>query len=189
VSPTKRGQTNADQHDRFARKTPPKPFAVPVPIDDEATDKYEGDVLREMRERRPTPLRVGHLEERVDQVVKTQGEWRAEVSKEIGDVKTAVAGELGKVNGALGSLAGEVKGLATVVQNALQRDHVTFTAKVEVDKAEKLGAVEVNTEKNLDKVEAKKDGRKFWLQIGGALLGGGAAVTVLNKLLHWLGVF
>lgn len=189
MTPPKRAGTNADRD--FRKPLTPAPgVPIPEPIQyDEATGNYEGDQLREIRERRPTPLRIGHLEERVDEVVTTLSEWRAEVSKEIGAVKTEVATELGKVHGALGSFTGEMKGFKTVLETALQRDHVTFTAKVEVDKAEKLGEVEVNTEKKLDKVEAKKDRRKFWLQIGGAILGGGAVFTAAKALLHWLGVF
>lgn len=57
-------------HDRdvFVRKTPPRPFAVPEPVEDEeeVTGKHDGDELRELRGRRPTRERLTRLEDKHD---------------------------------------------------------------------------------------------------------------------------
>lgn len=95
------------------------------------TGNYEGEALRLARSRRPTPERIEHLEDRVDDVVTTIGEWRAEVGQ-----------QLGGVSGAIGALAGEVRGLRTVVETASHHDRITFKSQVEVETAQELDVID-----------------------------------------------
>lgn len=159
---------------------PPK-SGVPETILDVATGVVSGDELRERRERRPTPERIGHLEDRVDGVVDSFGELKAEVAKELADVKTSVGKELGDVKVAMGSLVGEVKGLSRVVEDASKREHIKFTATVDVDKAKKISDVNVGEAEKLDVVAARKARRDFWLTIVGSVLAGGGLLKLLQS--------
>lgn len=143
----------ADDRDTHHKKTPPAvvkaQLAGPVEfIEEELTGRCEGEELAKKRANRPTGQRVAHLETRVDGVVETIAEWRVEVSTEIGKVVAAV-----------GSLAGEVKGLATVVGDSRQREHVTFTAKVDVDKNNQLSDIDVAAKRETAEIETDKAAR------------------------------
>jgi hypothetical protein len=62
----KRPPTNVDR-DVYVRKTPPKAFAVPVPIEEEeVTGKHDGDELARLRAKRPTHDRIARLEVKGD---------------------------------------------------------------------------------------------------------------------------
>ncbi len=100
-------------------------------IEEEVTGNHEGDELREIRSRRAPSQRMEHLEDRVDAIVTTIGDWRGEV-----------ADQMGSLSGEVKGLAGEVKGLATVVTNSVQRDHVTFKASVDVGTAQQIDLVD-----------------------------------------------
>jgi len=122
---------------------------TPVYVVDEVTGNHTGADLAEIRERRPTPQRIGHLEERVDGVVATFGEFRAEHARDLGAVTSAV-----------GALTGEVSGLKTVIENSARREHITFKSQVEVDTAQQL-----------DVIDAGKIKRK-WISQGFAIVVG-----------------
>jgi hypothetical protein len=127
-------QTERDASGLAARRE--REGRVMALADEEVTGNHQGDELRALRSRRPTPQRIAHIEERVDGVITTISEWRGEVSKQMGELTGEVKG-----------LAGEVKGLATVVQNSGQRDHVTFKATVDVDTAQKIDQVDAGKTK------------------------------------------
>lgn len=79
-----RAQTSPDERDRYPRKTPPKGHpadfsAIPHEVTERGTGVVEGEELRAVRERRPTPQRVAHLELRVDGVVADLGEIKGTV--------------------------------------------------------------------------------------------------------------
>jgi hypothetical protein len=126
---------------------------------DDVTGQYEGEELQRMRAQRKPDDRIGRLEEKHDSLVKVVTETRVEVAK---------------ISGQLEVLPKLVDAINQSVQRTAQRDHVTFTAKVDVDKAQAL-----------DVIDARKAKRDTYLKIAAALLTGGA----LGKLLHMLGVF
>lgn len=151
--PGKRFQSQTDRDlDGLAAKRDRNERSAPVPQGfEDDSGNYTGDDLAAIRARRPTPQRIGHLEERVDGVVNAFGEFRAEHARDLGEVTSAV-----------GTLTGEVRGLKTVIEASTRREHYTFKSQVEVDTAQKL-----------EVVTAKGDRRKLILQVvkivGGAI--------------------
>lgn len=125
-------------------------------FDDPVTGNYEGEELRAMREKRPPADRISRLEEKHDELVKEVTETRLEVA--------AMSGKLEVL-----------PRLVDLVEKAADAQHLTFTAKVEVDKAEKL-----------DAIDARKAKRQLIAKVAGLAAVAGAA---LGKLLHMLGVF
>lgn len=90
VSP-KRPPTAHDR-DVFVRKTPPRPFAVPEPIEDEeVTGKHDGDELRELRGRRPTRERLTRLEDKHDGLDEKVDGIDSKVSRMEGKLDTVLA--------------------------------------------------------------------------------------------------
>lgn len=156
---TKRPQSQPDR-DVIVHKHATPAAGIPTFLDEDCTGKHEGDDLREMRARRPTDERVGRLEDKHDELVASVGEWRIETTE-----------QLGNVNAGLGKLTGAVEGLRTVVDSSLKRDHVTFTAKTDVDKAQQL-----------DAIDARQAKRKFWLYIAAAVTSGGAVAKILQAI-------
>ncbi|HXH95575.1 MAG TPA: hypothetical protein VNH40_00060, partial [Gaiellaceae bacterium] len=58
-----RPPTLGDRNESRARVyTPPRGVTWPEFVDEEYTDRYAGEELRSMRERRPTPQRLARLE-------------------------------------------------------------------------------------------------------------------------------
>ncbi len=170
---------------------------------DEITGRYEGEELDEHRAERPDVERIGRLEKKHDELKmdaekkheELKGdvkEVRSDVKKLSGDLsglRSEVSGAVGKLDGQTGVLS-EMLGL---VKKTAERDHVTFTAKVEVDKAQELAKVEVNKEEQLsaievakeekvDIVKAKADRRKRNLKILAILASGGSIVELLHRL-------
>jgi hypothetical protein len=185
---------------------------------EEITGRYEGDALDERRATRPPDERFNRLEtkhdelkrdveKRHDELKRDVKEVRDELKDDVKDVRADVknlAGEVGglrtDVGGAVGKLDGQKEALTELIglvkksaEHAADREHVTFTAtvdvnkanelaKVEVSKAEGLAKVEVTKEEGLDKVEAKKIRRATIAKIAGGVLGGGSIVELLHKL-------
>lgn len=136
-----------------AHRTPPLGVAVDF---DDATGKYDGDELREIRNRRPVPDRITRLEEKHDALVKEVSDTRREVANMAG--KLEVLPELVRV-------------VRDTAERTAQREDVAHAARVDVDKA-----------KQLDALDAAKAKRWLYAKIAAALLGTG----VLTKLLaHW----
>lgn len=119
---------------------------------------HEVEERREIRSKRGTDERIGRLEEKHDALHSTLTETRIVVAEMSGKLDV------------LPQLVDAVRGMA---DRSAAREHVTFTAQVDVDKA-----------RQLDNIDAKKDKRKLYMQIAGAVLGGG----VLMKLLAAAGV-
>jgi hypothetical protein len=141
------------EREALARATPEF-----VPADEDLTGNYKGEALRQLRSQRDPEERIGHLEERVDGVIATIAEWRAEVSKANGDV-----------TGALGVLTGEVRGLRTVVETSAKREHITFKAQVDVE-------TETAKENVKDGLDAKK-ARRAWITQGLKLIASALAIA------------
>jgi len=163
---------------------------------DEITGRYEGDELDERRAQRPDTERIGRLEKKHDEfkkdVEKKHDELKGDVKDvradvkqlavNVADVRTEVAGATGKLDGqdrVLSEMLGLVKKTA---EHTIERDHVTFMAKVEVDKSQQLAAIEVTKEEQVDDVKAKGDRRKRNLKILAILASGGSIVELLHRL-------
>ncbi len=121
--------------------THPGRTAVSVDFEEDLTGKYDGDELRELRAKRPTDKRLEKLESFKDEVIE----------------------RMGKVEVAVADMGGQMKILPSLVetmQNATiamqQREHVTFSAQVDVGKAQALGEVETKTIRAQGDVAAQK---------------------------------
>ena len=107
------------------RRTPV--HGVPVPIEfTEPTGVYEGEDLRRARAQRPTGARLERLEDKHD-----------ETRRDVADLRAVV----GRIEGKLDVLPQLVEAVQASAERANQREQVTFTASVEVDKAQKIGKV------------------------------------------------
>lgn len=173
-------------------------LAVTVPrsefVTEEYTDKHEGVELDELRETRQPIDRIRRLERKSDETKADLKDVRSDVkelSGHVSDLREDVAGAIGKIEGQ----APVLSELLSIVKKSADRDHVTFTAKVEVDKANELAKtevakanelakVEISKEEALDVYSARKIRRKAMLKgLGLATSGAG-----LIELLHRLGV-
>jgi hypothetical protein len=178
---------------------------------DEITGRYEGEALDQKRAERADNERIGRLEKKHDSLKKDvhkkheelKGdvkEVRDDVKKLSGDVsnlRSEVSGAVGKLDGQSGVLS-EMLGLVRkAAEQTVEHEHVSFTAKVEVDKAHELAKVEVDKEQQLaaievtkettvDTVKAKADRRKRNLKLLGILASGGSIVELVHRLWEWL---
>lgn len=141
------------------RVTPVRGSAVPRPVEsfDDITGKFEGEELRQMRRsKRDTDERIERLEVKHDSLVKVVTETRLEVAN---------------MSGKLDVLPELVDAVRATAERTAQREHVTFTAQVDVDRA-----------KALDGVEEKKDRRQLAYKIAGGIAGGGVLIEILHRL-------
>ena len=90
------------------------------------TGVYDGDDLRRARASRPTAARLERLEDKHD-----------ETRRDVADLRAVV----GRIEGKLDVLPQLVEAVQASAERANQREQVTFTASVEVDKAQKLGGI------------------------------------------------
>ena len=178
-------------------------------VDDEITGQYEGEDLEIRRALRPPDTRIARHEkkhdelkqdarEKHDELKQDVREKHDELKHDVAEMRTDVKGLSGQVSdlragvsGAVGKLDGQEKVLGemlSIVKKTADRDHVTFTAKLEVDKERELARVDVDKELQLDKVDARRARRKVLRKLilkGLGLVGGGGVVV---ELLHRLGV-
>jgi gas vesicle protein len=216
--PRTQSQDERDMAGFEARKERDRGGVVKEFASDEITERYEGEELDERRATRPPDERFSHLEtkhdelkrdveKRHDELKRSVKDVRDELKDDVKDVRADVkklTGEVGglrtDVGGAVGKLDGQKEALTELIglvkestKQAAEREHVTFTAKVDVNKAhelakvevsraEGLAKVEVTKEEGLDKVQAKKDHRATIAKIAGGILGGGSIVELLHKL-------
>ncbi len=171
-------------------------LAAPEFTSEEITGRYEGDALAEQRERRPTPDRIKRLEKKHDElkidVEKKHEELKSDVKEVRSDVRT-VSGQVSdlrvEVGGAVGKLEGQenvlTEMLSIVKKSALDRadrDHVTFTAKLEVDKERELAKVEVDKEQQLDTFHARRARRRMIVKAVGIAASGAGVIELLHRL-------
>ena len=154
------------------------PAAIHDPED--LTGQYEGEELREMRRtRRTTGERVEHLEDKLDDHAAIVSDLRADV---------------GEIKGKLEVLPK----LVSLVQGIHDRDHVTFTAQVEVDTAkqtaeiekEKEIAVEQERARIRNELDVKRAKRERTTRIMTKILGAMGAVVagwIVSEALRALG--
>lgn len=155
--PPRRLQTSTERDlegvaQRRARESTP---IVSVP--DEITGQYEGEELAAARARRPTAERVARLEVKHDALAGVVSDTREEVAK---------------MSGKLDVLPDLVRAVQQSGERSAAREHVTFTAQVDVAK-----------EREIDVIRARAGLRELLYRLLGFLGGGG-----LIELLHRLGI-
>ena len=217
-------QDDRDAEGFVARRERERDAIVKDHADDEFTDRYEGAELEQARASRPEVERIGRLEKKHDElkadVEKRHDELKRDVEKrhdelrhdvdevrsDIKEISGQVSGMRAEVSGAVGKIDGQETVLTemlsivkkTAVQT-LERDHVSFTVKAEVDKAHELASIEVGKEEQLatikvakeekvDVVKAKRDRRRRNRAIIALVASGLAGGGVLIELLHRIGV-
>lgn len=174
---------------------------------EEITGRYEGEELEERRRARGPDERFGRLEKKHDELRHDVEKKHDELKKDVSDVRSDVKGLSGQVNdmrsdvsGAVGKIDGQETLLTEMLslvkksaEKSIERDHVTFTATVEVDKAQELAKLEVGKahelaeievikEEKVDTVKAKSDRRKRNLAILGLLASGAGVIELLHRL-------
>lgn len=173
--------------------------------DEEITGQYEGEELELRRARRLPDDRIGRLEKKHDELKQDVREKHDELKQDVSDVRSDVKGlsvQVSDVRENVASANGKLEGqeqvlgeMLSIVKKTAERDHVTFTAKLEVDKERELAKVEIDKERELaevvvdktgalDKYDARSARRKMILK-GVGLVSSGAGVI---ELLHRLGV-
>jgi hypothetical protein len=163
---------------------------------EEITGRYEGEELSERRAQRPPDERFGRLEEKHDELKKDVEKKHDELKKDVSDVRSDVKGLSGQVSdmrsavsGAVGKLDGQQALLTETLSivkkthdREADREHVTFTATVDVDRAKELAKVEVDKEEKLDTIDAKKKKREVIVKGVGLFTSGGALIELLHRL-------
>lgn len=170
MTPPKRHQTATERDLAGIAARKERDAAAPDFVAEECTDRLEGDELHEARvdrAKRDPAGRIAKLEAEQHETRKAIGQTRDDVA----NLRVSVAEIRGDQKAANTSLSAIEKSLERVAQ----REHITFTAKVDVDKAQQL-----------DAIDARKVRRQLVLKVVGVVLGGWLA---LDKFLHWLGVF
>jgi hypothetical protein len=208
--PRMQSQDDRDAESWAARRERDVAAAAKEFVAEEVTGNLEGDELIERRSERPALERISRLERKNDElkkdVEKKHDELKGDVSEVRSDLKR-VSGQVSNlradVAGAVGKLDGQEKLLGvqerlisetlSIVKKSAEREHVTFTAKVEVDKEKELASVEVDKEKKLaeiavikeeevDTVKAKGDRRKRNLKILGVFASGASLIELLHRV-------
>jgi hypothetical protein len=185
---------------------------------EEITGKYEGEELDERRAARPPDERFSHLEKKQDEL-KRDGEKKYDELKtdfdkkhdelkgdvknlgsQMSDVRAEVSGVVAKINGQEKRFDGQEKLMTetlSIVKKSAERDadraHLTLTAELDVDRAQKLAKVEVEKEVQLDTIDAKrseredqldkrKKRREAFLRALAFVASGGGIIELLHKL-------
>lgn len=152
-------RASATRDVRRADTHPGRPAAA-VDFDD-LTGNYNGEELKELRSKRPTDKRLEKLEE-----------FKDDALERMGKVEVAVA-DMGGQMKIIPDLVGAMKDATAAMQ---QREHVTFSAQVDVGKAAALGEVETKTIRAKGDVESQK---AKWAAVMKGLAIIGAVATAL----------
>lgn len=143
--------------------TPPDDLEFPpMELDDNApvTGVHSGPELAKLRAQRPTGMRLNRLEDKHDALDIVVGNIRADV---------------GEIKGAINLLPRLIEDAIDQVKEVKAREHVTFTAQVDVTRAEKIADIH-------DDADAKKQRRALKIKIAGGIV----AVASSSAFLHWL---
>ena len=163
---------------------------------EEITGRYEGEELEERRAARSPDERSARLETKHDDLKKDVEKKHEELKKDVSEVRADVKGLSGQVSdmrsavsGAVGKLEGQEKLLTETLSivkkthdRESDREHVTFTATVDVDRAKELAKVEVDKEEKLDTIDAKKKKRELIVKGAGLFASGGGLIELLHRL-------
>ena len=149
--------------------------------------------LKDKRRTRTDSDRIEHLEERADH--------HDEVLGKIDDKVGRMEPELSKMSGKLDILPKLVELVEMTMSAAHEREHVTFTAQVDVDTAkakteiEKQAAIAVAEAKDeiKDRASKREARRKIWVKVLGgaiatvaAIAAGGTVHWLIHKITGWL---
>jgi hypothetical protein len=188
--------------------------------EEEVTGRHEGEDLAALRSLRPERERISRLERKHDDLKRDVKEKHEELKADVKDVRddvkqlsSSVSTLSASVSGAVGKLDGQsgvLTEMLSLVKKTADRDHVTYTTKLEVDKAHELAKVEVDKEQQLaaievtkeekvaeivvvkeekvDVVKAKRDRRKRNIKILSLVASGIAGGAAFIELLHRIGV-
>ena len=141
---------------------------------DEVTGQHDGDELRTLRAKRSTGERLERLEVKHDELVKKVDDHRDAADRRHDSlVKTVgeMRGTLGEMSGKLEVLPELVGIVRDVAKQSSQREHITLTAQVDVDKA-----------RALDQIDARKMSRGNLAKI----IGGAVTLLTSGAFVHWL---
>ncbi len=164
LPPVPRPGTHRDMY------TPKHGTRIPVEVPQEVTGQYEGEELAQIRARRPTDKRIARLEEKHDELKSDVKETKTDVkalTTAVNQLAVAVADQ----GGQLKVLPELVEAVNNSITRAAARDHVTFTAQVDVDKANAL-----------DRIDAKKSRRGLITTIAGGLFSAGVVGAAISLL-------
>jgi seryl-tRNA synthetase len=202
-------QNDRDTEGFAARRERDAASMVPEFLQDDITGKYEGEELEAQRERRPVTDRINRLEKKHDDLRVDLKDVRVdfksdlkdvradvkELSDHVSNLRSDVSGAVGKLDGQQGVLTELLSIVKNTAEHANDRDHITFTAKVDVDKAQELAKVDVGKATDLAKVEVAKEqeldtveGRKVRRKTIAKLIGSFAVgAYALYEFLHRVG--
>lgn len=154
-----------DDRDLLKKRTPPSGVAAIKSasatrgdggFEEDVTGQYDGDELDRLRAMRPADQRIARLEKKHDDLTQVVTETRVIV---------------GEMSGQLSVLPELISVVRESANRASQREHVTFTAQVDVDKA-----------RQLDSIEGKKANRQRITTI----IGGAVTLLTSGAVIHWL---
>jgi len=163
---------------------------------EEITGRYEGEELEAHRRARPSDERFGHLEKKHDELKRDVEKKHDDLKKDVSDVRSDVkdlSGQVSDMRSDVSGAVGKIDGQESVLTEMLgivkktaelgaDRQHVTFTAMVDVDRAKELAKVEVDKEQQLDTLDAKKARRAMILKGVGLVASGGGLIELLHRL-------
>src|SRR5680860_633497 len=146
--PRMQSQDERDAAGFAARRERDRDGAVKESAGEEITGRYEGEELSERRAERPPDERFGRLEEKHDElkhdVEKKHDELKQdvrEVRSDVKDLSSQVSTMQANVAGAVSKIDGQEKLLTETLSivkkthdREADREHVTFTATVDVDR-------------------------------------------------------
>lgn len=159
------------EHRRVLTPRPPETF-------DENSENYQGEELRQIRARRPTPERIAKLEEKHDEL---RGEVIAIGTKQM-DLVAAVSEIKGDVKGVVASNAKVLGSFETYMELQAQRPHGDSIMRVAREEANKTTTATL-AERVLDeRDQSLKFRRSLTLKIVGGIMGAGG----LGALIHYL---
>jgi hypothetical protein len=178
-------QNDRDAEGFAARREREAASMIPEFLHDEVTGKYEGEELQAQRESRPVTDRINRLEKKHDETrAEDVRSDVKELSGHVSDLRADVSGAVGKLDGQQNVLTELLSIVKNTAEHATDRDHITFTAKVDVDKAAELAKIEVAKEQGLDTIEARRVRRKTIAKLVGGIFVGAYA---LYEFLHRVG--
>jgi len=187
--------------------------------EDEITGRHAGEELAALRALRPNDERIGRLELKHDELKadvhlkhqELKGEFK-EVRDDVKKLSSTVASATGKIEGQSSVLSETLGIVRKIAEQKVENEHISLTAKVEVDKAhelakvevakeqqlaaievnkevnkeQQLAAIEVSKEEKVDLVKAKHDRRKRNIEILALVASGMGVVELAHRLWEWI---
>lgn len=204
-------QDDRDREGFAARRERDRDGTVKEFKNEEITGRYEGEELAARRAERSRGEGFSKLEQKHDELKKDVEKKHDELTRDIREVRTEFGSDIKKLSGQVSDVRADVAGVGgkleghekllsetlsivrkTADRNA-ERAHVTLTAELDVDRAQKLAKVEVEKEVQLDTIDAqrserddtsdkKKKRRDAFLTGLAFITSGGGLVELLHKL-------